>query len=816
MAEYSIGAPDGKTYKITGPPGASQQDVEQEVMRQNPHLGASPPPPDAPPSARSPILQRGDGSVIRGPNTFGENLLGHLYEALPFIGSAGGAAVGTGLAPGVGTATGGVLGNMVGRQGSRVLAELVNRLRGLPDRQPDTDVLGNAKKIATEDLPLALANEAGGVLGGRVLGMLRPRTPAPETLAAREAAARQGITMTPAAEQGSPALAKVQALPAHLPIGGGPAREGLAAAKESARGGVERMVQGAGGRYSLPDAIAEVQATTESLREATREAPGELMDRFLENTIGTSRMGKLALGGSAQEALRDVSGAARAQASLIYNRALSEGGRGMPVPMGTTHPLSSEMAATEYRLRGLGSPASGKIDAVRRITEPQPIQLDEEALAAMAPADRYAMLQRGAGSGSITVGDLPVALIERYGLSRNASIPLEDAVELQQRLRAAMRSPTDDFSRRQIRDLANAVTDDIRKFGASSGNTRFGPLLQQASDFYKQEVAQDFAKKGLLRGLTDKRVGLVGDQILKTRDPEVIRGLMGRLPERQQDEIRRGVLEKMRTAATDPMTGQLSVDKLERAFTMFGDENLGYLMGPKVRELDALRRTLRGVGATTADTQVYERMLRGSANALANQFSGGNARTVDDLLTLWPRIAPDQQRGLARGLLTNTLEHAVNPETGEFSMARYVSAAHAVPPRVWATVLSTTEREVLHDLQTVFRHTASIDRWAANNSGTYYNLLAAGQLLGISGASMTAIMHPSTIPYAAAKIGLETGGPYALGRFVFSPTGRRFLVAPDAPAAASSPSGVAKMLYRLLTTQTAEQIRPAVKTNEGP
>jgi hypothetical protein len=38
MATYSIPAPDGKTYRLDGPDGATQSEVEAEVIKQNPHL----------------------------------------------------------------------------------------------------------------------------------------------------------------------------------------------------------------------------------------------------------------------------------------------------------------------------------------------------------------------------------------------------------------------------------------------------------------------------------------------------------------------------------------------------------------------------------------------------------------------------------------------------------------------------------------------------------------------------------------------------------------------------------------------------------
>jgi len=42
MATYSISAPDGQTYTIEGPAGASQQQVEAEVLKQNPNAGKAP------------------------------------------------------------------------------------------------------------------------------------------------------------------------------------------------------------------------------------------------------------------------------------------------------------------------------------------------------------------------------------------------------------------------------------------------------------------------------------------------------------------------------------------------------------------------------------------------------------------------------------------------------------------------------------------------------------------------------------------------------------------------------------------------------
>ena len=76
MPNYSIQAPDGNTYTIAGPDGASQEDVQREVMRQHPTAGTSqaPPPPAAPekPGLGRQFVNEGldiAGTVARGAGT---------------------------------------------------------------------------------------------------------------------------------------------------------------------------------------------------------------------------------------------------------------------------------------------------------------------------------------------------------------------------------------------------------------------------------------------------------------------------------------------------------------------------------------------------------------------------------------------------------------------------------------------------------------------------------------------------------------------------------------------------------------------------
>lgn len=65
MTTYSIQAPDGKTYQIDGPQGATQEQVQAEVMRQNPHLS------DAPQGGAAPTAFHAAINGVANGGTFG-------------------------------------------------------------------------------------------------------------------------------------------------------------------------------------------------------------------------------------------------------------------------------------------------------------------------------------------------------------------------------------------------------------------------------------------------------------------------------------------------------------------------------------------------------------------------------------------------------------------------------------------------------------------------------------------------------------------------------------------------------------------------
>lgn len=71
MPMYSIQAPNGKTYEIEGPPGASQADVINEVLRRDPSAGA----PMQPKGGMAGALGKGIESLISSARTAGQALV---------------------------------------------------------------------------------------------------------------------------------------------------------------------------------------------------------------------------------------------------------------------------------------------------------------------------------------------------------------------------------------------------------------------------------------------------------------------------------------------------------------------------------------------------------------------------------------------------------------------------------------------------------------------------------------------------------------------------------------------------------------------
>ena len=97
MTTYRISAPDGKTYQIEGPEGATQDQVKAEVIRQNPQLsGVAPTPASTPPPTRGTAMGESSPQFANPLMSLAGAYLKPAIEAVPS--SAGGLLRGIGQA----------------------------------------------------------------------------------------------------------------------------------------------------------------------------------------------------------------------------------------------------------------------------------------------------------------------------------------------------------------------------------------------------------------------------------------------------------------------------------------------------------------------------------------------------------------------------------------------------------------------------------------------------------------------------------------------------------------------------------------------
>jgi hypothetical protein len=225
MTTYRIQAPDGKTYSIEGPAGASDEQVKEEVIRQNPQLGGS--------KAASPVVP--EGSVNQIPTERGANLtpsqpaeqsFADQYIRGPIeagLGLATGAVAGI-VAPPIGIVQsmfGGKYGTQAGvQQASDTAGRIQQAMTRAPRGDAGQEMLGGVGEalgsLAAVPLPMldSMGRYAGAAarnpkaMAGAVVA------PAQEALAARSA--RQAEAASNLDYQNAPridAAQKAQALP---------------------------------------------------------------------------------------------------------------------------------------------------------------------------------------------------------------------------------------------------------------------------------------------------------------------------------------------------------------------------------------------------------------------------------------------------------------------------------------------------------------------------------------------------------------------------------------------------------------------------
>ena len=699
-----------------------------------------------------------------------------LRSVLPTAGMVGGGLLGAPSGP-VGAVAVAGLGFACGEQATRILESVINGLTGTPE-PPQPGLLGQMMRSG-QDVLIGAAGEAtaGAALAvpGAARALLGISRATPEDLLVREAAKRQGISLTAGAASGSAAVARIESVPGQFPVGRSAAEPTMEQTRRTAWRATENLMDSLGSTTSLETAGRAVQRDVAGVVRARDQGPTAVLDAFIARLGPQGPTGRLGLGESVGEGLRVSAKAVRQTADDAYAAARGLAPDDAAVPASTLNRLALRIQTTERQLQGLARPSVTKpADAARKMTTEtvRPSDLPNDALTDLLGSGRVDMADVHT---PIPVQSLPAAFIEQYGLSTVKSLPLDLAIDLQQRLRALARQVTsDDYTKRQLRDLAEAMTSDIETYGRSQGGN-LGAALQRASTFYRDEVAKFFAPKKPLRKLMDAEPGAIAERLLTTKSPDLLKAALEHLPPRQHMEVRRAFMERVREKALDARTSQVSPEKLDRVLDTIGAENLGIVLGPRARELTALRGVLN---ARAPMHRALDDVVSGDAERVILTLTKGRVKSMDDLGAVWGSISARTQSEVRRAMFSDVLGQAVDTKTGVPSLERFLTAKNNVSPAVWDMIFTRNQASALSDLQLVAQRINAFQRAAANPSQTGMTLLGTSQITGAGLLGLSTTLGKEDRQSFTMKLaGLFT--PYMIGKGVFSKAGQRMLTSPD-------------------------------------
>jgi len=185
MAKYRISAPDGKTYQIEGPDGATQDQVQAEVIRQNPHLAGPSASPAVPTTGPEAIPVEPGANTTLTPDNPQEMMskVAGVAKVLPTL--ASGAAAGV-IAPVYGLAHGLFSGQYGTPQGVRNADEFAGKVSNALTYKPNNPL--------TEEIVGKVGNVMQNVIGIPIPTMNALGQSAPAATRAVKDATRAAVT----------------------------------------------------------------------------------------------------------------------------------------------------------------------------------------------------------------------------------------------------------------------------------------------------------------------------------------------------------------------------------------------------------------------------------------------------------------------------------------------------------------------------------------------------------------------------------------------------------------------------------------------
>lgn len=750
-------------------------------------------PPTANPMASLPGIPGGTspGALAGG---MGREALGAGRTALDLALSVGGPVAG-GAAFGP---PGAVLGGIAGMGAANLLRP--------PEQQMGLPEIGLFSLLG--GLPGAAAGQVSN-LGSRVLK--------PADLMVKRAAGsfREPISLTAGEQTGSAGLAQIEAYGSKFPGSSQIIKEFQA----TRRGQVQAATGEIAGDIGSPgvgpaSAGATVKGEIRALGDAQTSAAEEALNRF-SASIGRGATDREVFGKTMRDALWQANRDRRAAASAVYDGIESQLGANTG-PATNLNAAAARLVQQETGLRGVQDTrtlraATGleqQTSAIPVVALTPQQQIEAGTMAGTGPQRNLQSALSISQNPVQRVADLPTDFVKQYGLDELRPRSFGDLREIQSRLGGMIRLTQDDSTRRRLKGLFDAVSQDVAELAGREGATN----LAVANNFYKNEIAALFGRKTYLRGIMGKTENdKVADALLATDSPAQVKSILRVISPQAGDDFRATVLNKLHDAAIDAVSGQFSPEKYLRGLSSYSEDTMRAMLGSKYPEFNRLHLMLQRDVQPGAQAPVFTRVL-GAEDRLALQtFTKENASA--DVTRIMDTLSPSAQEQARAGRWTQIVQDSTNDKTGTFEFGRFQTQMSKMDPATREAFFGPDVTEKIGKLETVLQRVISEGGVRDSSQGVGSQIGAMAQIGGAVRYAGGVLTGSTTIPQALAN-GMLLISPSMIAKLATTPKGIDLLVhglqiSPGTLKGVTVAGTIAAQMARLLGEQTQEDAQAA-------
>ncbi|HJY46692.1 MAG TPA: hypothetical protein VJ301_18910, partial [Propionibacteriaceae bacterium] len=494
----------------------------------------------------------------------------------------------------------------------------------------------------------------------------------------------------------------------------------------------------------------------------------------------------------AKSVLKQAEDAARAEASRRYDEIESLAGDAPVVRMTQTGERAKEILADEAQMSRLAKPTITRAAGAA-----------EDVAGTGAPTVHL-------GGVATSLQSLPREIIEALGLDRAEAVTFKQARTLESRIGGLLRSTTDDYVKRQLRFLRDAVRQDVEAFTQSAPGD-LGVKLRDANEFYRTRVAMPFGADSDIRTLLNQtEPAKIEAMLFDKRGAERLLGIkaeMDRLDPTAWALVRSRFGDRLMREAVDPTTNLFSDEKFARAVAQYPPEVIRAVLGDKATNLARLVEGYQAAGRAPANV-----VSPIQASAIFREYA---KKVPEDIVASLGTLQPSEIRSIKEKLGPAAWgpigrawwEHAMLPKShGKeemFSRSRFLTQLKKTNPETLRELLGAEATDGLARLRAVLERQERVHPLGDNPSGTAQALMGSEQLwkiVQVGGA------------VAMGKVaGITSGGavlltPALMARLLSSPRGiRLFTEGVMAPQGSKSAQDAALRIGIFLSSQSTPE-----------